>query len=304
MKIDFTDWSSIVVGIDFSAASLSALREAARLAHCHGCPLHVAHVIGYAKAGGTPPEYSTAINLIRDRLKDELQKLTLQEIEVFTEIEYHLMVGNPFTELCQLTRDIETTLLVLGRTGRTEGDHQLGSITTKCLRNADLPVLIVSENHGHSFDHIISATDFSPSSDFATRFAAELAAGQGATLHLLHVYTPALHLADYTFCDLAEMVDTATPQQLTDQRLSSLNELANVVRENHHELKVEPHLLSHTSAAKAIQSFCEKKKESLVVIGSRGHSRIKEFLLGTTAERLVRDGPGSILVVKERDLST
>jgi nucleotide-binding universal stress UspA family protein len=38
----------------------------------------------------------------------------------------------------------------------------------------------------------------------------------------------------------------------------------------------------------------------LVVIGSRGQTGIKRFLLGSTAERIVRESPCSVLVVKPR----
>jgi nucleotide-binding universal stress UspA family protein len=35
------------------------------------------------------------------------------------------------------------------------------------------------------------------------------------------------------------------------------------------------------------------------VLGTRGRSGLRAFLLGTTAERLVHDAPCSLLVVKE-----
>ena len=52
------------------------------------------------------------------------------------------------------------------------------------------------------------------------------------------------------------------------------------------------------SPASEIAEFAEKQNVDLIVIGSRGHSGIKEAILGSVANSLVHKSKVSVLVVK------
>jgi nucleotide-binding universal stress UspA family protein len=41
----------------------------------------------------------------------------------------------------------------------------------------------------------------------------------------------------------------------------------------------------------------ERKGMDLVVVGTRGHSKVSEFFIGTTTERLIQKSPCSVLTV-------
>ena len=43
-----------------------------------------------------------------------------------------------------------------------------------------------------------------------------------------------------------------------------------------------------------------EKKASLVVLGTHGRSAFEKFLLGSTAERVVRSSPVPVLTVREK----
>ncbi|MGJ8723225.1 MAG: universal stress protein [Roseibacillus sp.] len=294
------NWNTIVVAIDFSSASLAALREAARLANWHQSTLHVAHVIPFEKSeeSSGESENTVTISLVRSKVEEELRRITLHEIEFFNEIEYHVMTGHPFRELCQLLEDIDAKLLVLGRCGQSSKGSQIGTIAANCLRKAPVSVLLIRPSHEDPFHQIVVATDFSRTATRAINQAAEIAYEQSALLHILHVYTPMLHLADYSFWDRADLIEAPIGDDFDKDRLTRLDREAGEIRKSYPDLPVRVQILNEARPGHAISKFIHDREISLVVVGTRGRSQIHNLLLGTTVERIIRDCDCSILAVK------
>jgi len=53
---------------------------------------------------------------------------------------------------------------------------------------------------------------------------------------------------------------------------------------------------------RGITEFARQVGADLVVLGTRGRTNLRDLLLGSTAERVVRDAPCSILTVKPDEL--
>ena len=58
-----------------------------------------------------------------------------------------------------------------------------------------------------------------------------------------------------------------------------------------HGVEAKPHL-TEVPAAPAIAELAKEIGADLVVIGTRGHTGLKHVLLGSVAEKIVRDGTG------------
>jgi nucleotide-binding universal stress UspA family protein len=57
-------------------------------------------------------------------------------------------------------------------------------------------------------------------------------------------------------------------------------------------------VLEAPSVIDGIISFINEHKDmDLVVVGNRGHSKISEFFIGTTTEKLIQRSPCSVLTV-------
>jgi nucleotide-binding universal stress UspA family protein len=68
------------------------------------------------------------------------------------------------------------------------------------------------------------------------------------------------------------------------------------------DTKSQPHLEHHLEDCEShgvgIVDFCRQRGADLVALGTRGHTNLRDLLLGSTAERVVRDVGCSTLVVK------
>lgn len=124
---------------------------------------------------------------------------------------------------------------------------------------------------------ILVATDFSEDAGMAARRAALLAREHGARCALLHV-VPELPLDEALRLKASGAVERA------------LGELAAALG-----AKVEPRVASGP-AAEAIRAAAADF--DLAVVGARGQHPLRDFALGTTAERLLRTSTAPVLVVK------
>ncbi len=63
----------------------------------------------------------------------------------------------------------------------------------------------------------------------------------------------------------------------------------------------ERHLVESIHTGSGITEFLKERKADLAVVGTKGRSALKVFLIGTTAEQVVAESPCSVLTVKPAD---
>ena len=148
------------------------------------------------------------------------------------------------------------------------------------------------------FRTIVVAVDFSDSTPEALEAALGLAAAEaGNHIHLLHVVpdaVPPLWTDDPTPVDLGPV-----EQAWTDAAIKQLTALAV-------SLALDPALLTTAvvvgAPANEIVHYAEAHHADVVVLGSHGHGLVRRFLLGSVADKIVRQAPCAVLVVPHRTL--
>jgi nucleotide-binding universal stress UspA family protein len=141
--------SVILVGIDFSEASMGALRTAENLARAAAnSELHLVHAFGWPTVSFGPRELvaSSQLGLTQDlnRARDELDKLVGPASLGVARVTGHLRVGAPAKAIVQVASDVSADLIVVGTHGRTGvGRLMFGSVAEKVVRTAPCPVLTV-----------------------------------------------------------------------------------------------------------------------------------------------------------------
>jgi nucleotide-binding universal stress UspA family protein len=133
---------------------------------------------------------------------------------------------------------------------------------------------------------ILVPIDFSYAADRALSYAVPFARRQRARLALLHVVTPAV------------IPETFLPSIRTD--LPQLAELSqDRLRRLARRMGIRPRQVAIKTghAAQEILEWAREIGADLIIIGSRGHGALERFLLGTTAERVVREAACPVLVV-------
>ncbi len=126
----------IVVGVDASLGSATALRWAAAEARVHGAVLHAVHV---RRGGGAAALFG------EERSLDELELSLANALgpgEPPVPVVRHLVEGPAGPALCRAAEG--ASLLVLGSHRRGPvGEALLGSVSHHCARHASCPVVIV-----------------------------------------------------------------------------------------------------------------------------------------------------------------
>jgi len=143
---------------------------------------------------------------------------------------------------------------------------------------------------------ILVPTDFSEASKEALRRAVVLAGQYHGDVHLLHVMDPAVFFE-------TDMIAISPLDEITDAIRTGakkrLQEQAETV-----DFNITTHLLESVGEpAGVICEFATSLPADLIVIGRQGEQGIIEHLLiGSTAERVVRHAPCSVLVAMKHGL--
>jgi nucleotide-binding universal stress UspA family protein len=148
-----------------------------------------------------------------------------------------------------------------------------------------------------SFHTIVVAVDFSETSGDTLDAALELARGQQDRLHLLHVVSDVFHTLGVTE---APGVDWAEVQRRSiEQARNRLLELAAACRLDSQRVTIAVEV---GSAAAEIVRYAASTDAQVIVLGSHGHGVVRRFMLGSVADRVLRQAACPVMLVPHRSL--
>ena len=137
---------------------------------------------------------------------------------------------------------------------------------------------------------ILCPVDFSKGSEYAVAKAEELARALGAEIELFHAYQlPALALPDSTVT-----VSPTFVADVTDRAQRALNQHRDTVIS--HDVRATTRLVEG-NPADAIVDHAREVNAAMIIMGTHGRSGFRRFLLGSTAERVVRMSTVPVLTV-------
>jgi nucleotide-binding universal stress UspA family protein len=142
---------------------------------------------------------------------------------------------------------------------------------------------------------ILVPCDFSEPAINAYRFALDIAAKSKGTIDLLHVIElPVVHET------LLMPVLTFEEQLLKELRGSADARFSKVVEEYKEENVKVQYRVEFGTVSRMILDYVAKHSIDLVVMGSQGASGIRELLVGSNAEKIVRRSPVPVIVLKNQ----
>jgi universal stress protein A len=143
---------------------------------------------------------------------------------------------------------------------------------------------------------ILVATDFSEASAPATAYSFSLARALNARLSILHV-VPEDDVRVITAIR-AYLQSEVTPEILVNTLYTEATKrLATLVEEAHAAELVHERLVVTGDPAAEIMRCAAAKQVPLIIIGSHGRRGVTRFLMGSVAERVLREAPCAVLVV-------
>ena len=290
--------ASILVGIDFSDSSRTALAQAIRIAGWNRAKLHAIHVIDTVVAVEIEKALSPLVQGIQDAMIQDARKAWAQfasELPGKGEVGFDVAINNQLIEMLNQVRARAADLLVLGAVGHAT-DQSVGPYAAELLRRAPCPVLLVREGQAGSFKKVIACVDFSETSRRAVDAAARVVAQDGGTLAVVHVAQPPW--SQFNYRAPAAAADPAFREKYHDTLRQRLEDFCKPEAPETRWAKPTYHVLEARSHGSAIIEFAARTGADLVVLGTRGRTNLREVLLGTTAERIIRGAPCCILAVK------
>jgi len=147
-------------------------------------------------------------------------------------------------------------------------------------------------NRGFTFKRILVPIDFSECSLSALAYALGLAVKLEAKITLLHVVEPAIFADNYLITPTAVEEANQNLVAAGRERLAALQRRAAA-----QSVAAEP-LVRMGRAQSEISDTAEATGADLIVMGTHGYGGIKQLLLGSTAERVVRHAPCPVLTVR------
>lgn len=289
---------SIVVGVDFSDCSVSAVRQAGRLARRDEAKLAVVHAVTPDFIEQYRESFVTPEADIIGKIHEQVSNFARANLGPDAEFEAQVFVGRPFVEMLRASQEYSADLLVLGSHGLTVGSGSAGNLASKCVRKAPLPVLLVRDAHGDGFTKVAAGVDFSDTSFLALKEAALIAGREGAALEVVHVHCPPWMWVNHYSYDLKAFPKGDYEQEYRAVLQDQMEAFVSPVRELYPDLEFSTQIIERESSLQGLKNYLSESASDLVVIGTRGRSGAKSLLLGTTAERLLHDSPCSVLTVK------
>ena len=139
---------TIIVAIDFSPPSMTALRHATRLAEQFGSVIRLVHVVEPAPFLNDLPNVALVRTdqEIAKEAKLKLEATAQQEIEELVPVYPEVRIGKAYNEIVAAAKVSGADLIVIATHGYTGLKHALlGSTAERVVRHAHCPVLVVRQ---------------------------------------------------------------------------------------------------------------------------------------------------------------
>ncbi len=260
----------ILCPVDFSSFSAHALQVGIRLARIFGAHLSVLHIREFDPASET-------------RLMEFVEE---HNQGALADISRHIEVGHAAYASIDFARDNAVDVILCGSHGRTGVERALlGSVAEKLVRHAKCPVWVMRGDEDKIPPlSILIATDLTPTSQSARRMAIYLAVGFGCKLAILHVVPqPDEHEGEEA---LSAFYDAARAE--AEAGLSSIDSEETLVITR--EVAVGKPWEAIVARAKALDT-------GLIVTGTHGRTGLDRWVLGSVADKVVRNAHCPVLTV-------
>ena len=139
---------------------------------------------------------------------------------------------------------------------------------------------------------VVVGTDGSPNAEAAVRRAASIAKGEGAVLCLVTAYPDIPTYGE-------EIASSAKRDRIDLREVAEgvLSRTANEVKSDGLEIETDAR---EGDPAKVILDVAKEQDADLIVIGARGLTGIRRFLLGSVSSKLAHHADCSLLIVREK----
>jgi nucleotide-binding universal stress UspA family protein len=280
-------FTKILCPIDLNENSEMALNLAAKLAQENDARVYLMHVVALPRFGpGIPPD---PFPLAPEDLRVQLAKVARKHFKASIPYEIIDKIGQPAEEIINSAEELDVDIIVMathGRSGMTL--LLLGSVAEHVVRASKRSVLTIKPGTALGpFRKILCPVDFDANSIVAMNVAWQLSRQCKAELTMLHVIAAAPNPSE----------NPAEPLSHKREK-KARTQLEKIVSE-HLGVKANCELMVRSGDPAAAILEAEKDlRPDLIVIASRARTGLSDLLLGSVAERAVRESAVPVLTIR------
>lgn len=295
----------ILYATDGSESATAALRFVETFPRAYAPEVQAVSVLAHpTPAAGTTLDIAAAGWDVLAQVQAEERRLAEQALQATAErleprgirVTGVLRDGDPAREILAVARDWDADLIVVGSQGLTGLDRLLlGSVAWNVARHSRRPVLVAKAPRGR-LDQVLVATDGSENAGLAVEFAARFPLPADAECTVVHVVRPYAPFPGLFPTDRAEF--NAAVQEVNRRHHEAGETLAASAECRLAACGKQTRVtVREGDPAGEILSLAEEREADLIIAGARGASLIEGLLVGSVADRLLRDAPCSVLLV-------
>jgi len=213
------------------------------------------------------------------------------------------IIGEPTEAICEYVEKNNIELIVMaGQGGSNIKPSTLVSAFEKVVRTVTIPMLLIRVKEGRPIEgkkrlisRILLSLDGSETSETAVPYAEELAKRLKASISLYRMAEGGRLLSD-----LDSYAPMATTPVLAAEEKQARAYLTGIER-NLRQLGIPvTHIVTQgTDAAAEVLEQGERTKADLVVMASRGRSKIARWIFGSVAQKILFEGDLPLLLVRK-----
>ncbi len=282
---------TILVPTDFSECAEHALYYACHIAEKTNAKIILLHVLEQEKIetsfyesewmgqGWAGERSDVAVPAMMRLMKEVKKKMSAwmdfpqcRNISMIDRIE----IGRVNRMIIRAAGKHKADMIVMGTHG-TSGWNEIfiGSNAEHIVRDAEIPVLAVKENHtAPQIKNIVFATDFSNETDL--------------------VFSSIKNFAEIFDAKIQIVKIMSAPTLRGKQEMDKLFE--NILGEAHNE-KISTHTYYHNQKEIGIRNFAQTVNADLIALGTHGRHGLARFFKGSIAENLVNHAPLPVLTI-------
>jgi nucleotide-binding universal stress UspA family protein len=240
-------------------------------------------------------------------IKEESEQLLQQEATRLREAGWSgstkLCRGNPADEILQVAEEMKPDLIVMGSHGITGVKHfLLGSVSDRVLEHASCSVLIVKSSPKMASPaatadaslpwRMLIAYDDSEPAKKAISLCASLPLDDNAEIKVVSVM-PMIHMYRQ---DIRQELNNIW-QQEKHAKAEALKDAVSAIEWSTPHVSSE--LMESADVSEAILNLAEQSSTDLIVLGYKGRSKVKRFLLGSITSHIADHASCSVLAVRD-----
>ena len=259
--------NNILVPLDFSEQSLIALSQSYNLARFTKSKLVLLHVL-------------------TDKSEKDIE-ITLQKraekvsVEAGVPVEIIIEKGNVYKKIVEVAERLNPVFIILGTTSHIGRDKLVGLNSFQLVRESKFPIITIrGKQHRSGCENILLPLDLTKQTREKVGKAIELAKYFGSTIKVLSIFSH-------------------KERRLENKLISYSHQVQKFIKEKGVACTIKT--IEGDDISKIVIDYAIKSDADLIMIMTKQELSVKEFFIGTNAQRLINLSPIPVLSIRPMD---